>query len=221
MSQPPLPKHFTPSYTFGEELAHSLLHGLGMALSIAGLSVLVSLAALKGDPWRIVSFSIYGATLVTLYLVSTLYHGLRSPQAKHVFHILDHAAIYILIAGTYTPFALVNLRGGWGWSLFGVIWGLALVGIIFKIFFFGRLKFLSLAIYILLGWLVLIALKPLFTHIPLGGIIWLLLGGLAYTFGLIFYVYKKIPYHHAIWHIFVMAGSICHFFAVLFYVLPS
>jgi len=207
-------------YTFKEEIANSVTHGIGTALSIAGLIVLVSFAAIKGDAWRVVSFSVYGGTMVVLYLISAIYHGFRGPKVKHVFHVLDHAAIYLLIAGTYTPFALVNLRGGWGWSLFGIIWGLAAAGILFKVFWFGRLHILSIAIYLIMGWFVIIAIKPILVNIPIGGLIWLLVGGCAYTFGIAFYVWKKLPYHHAIWHLFVMAGSICHFFAMLFYILP-
>ena len=207
-------------YTFKEEIANSVTHGIGAALSITGLIVLVSFAAIKGDAWRVVSFSVYGGTMVVLYLISAIYHGFQAPKVKHVFHVLDHTAIYFLIAGTYTPFALVNLRGGWGWSLFGIIWGLAAAGILFKIFWFGRLRILSIAIYLIMGWIVIIVIKPILVNIPIGGLIWLLVGGCIYTFGIAFYVWKKLPYHHAIWHLFVMAGSICHFFAMLFYVLP-
>jgi hemolysin III len=208
-------------YTQAEEVANSVTHGVGTALSVAGLCVLVTFAVLGGDPWRVVSFSVYGGTLVLLYLISTLYHGFRSPNLKSVFHVLDHAAIYLLIAGTYTPFALVNLRGGWGWTLFGITWGLAAAGVVFKLLWFGRFKLLSLAIYLAMGWFVVIAIKPILVHVPLGGLIWLLLGGCAYTFGVAFYVWRKLPYHHAIWHVFVIGGSVCHFFSMLFYVLPG
>jgi len=207
--------------TFGEEVANSVTHGIGTVLSIAALSVLVSLSAIQGDAWRVVSFSVYGATLVTLYLISTLYHSFRTPEVKQVFHVLDHAAIYLLIAGTYTPFALVSLRGGWGWTLFGIIWGLAFAGIVFKLFWFGRFKNLSLVIYVAMGWFVVIAFKPILVNFAIGSLAWLLIGGGIYTFGVAFYVWQKLPYHHAVWHLFVIGGSMCHFFAILFYVLPG
>jgi hemolysin III len=192
-----------------------------LALSVAGLAVLVTLAALKGTAWHIVGCSVYGATLVLLYTASTLYHSVRSPRLKRFFRIIDHASIYLLIAGTYTPFTLVNLRGGWGWTLFGLVWGLAALGILFKVFFVGRFSIASTAVYLLMGWLVVIAIKPLLTLVPSGGILWLLVGGLAYTAGVVFFAWGKLPYNHAVWHVFVLTGSICHYFAVLFYVLPA
>ncbi len=204
-----------------EELINSITHGAGLALSIAGLAVLVTLAALKGTAWHIVSCSVYGATLVLLYTASTLYHSVRSPRLKRFFRILDHASIYLLIAGTYTPFMLVNLRGGWGWTLFGLVWGLAAVGILFKIFFVDRFAIASTVVYLLMGWLVVIAIKPLLMLVPGGGILWLLAGGLAYTLGVVFFAWEKMPYNHAVWHVFVLTGSVCHYFAVLFYVLPA
>lgn len=205
--------------TLKEEIANSITHGIGAVLSIAGLSILVVMASLHGDAWQIVSFSIFGATLVLLYLASTFYHAFQGPRVKKVFHILDHSAIYLLIAGTYTPFALVSLRGPWGWTLFGIMWGLATVGIVFKAFFVGRYGVVSTAIYIIMGWFIIIAIKPAINAIPTGGLIWLLIGGLSYTLGVIFYAWKKLPFHHSIWHLFVLGGSICHFFGVLFYVL--
>lgn len=188
---------------------------------MAGLAVLVTLAALKGTAWHIVGCSVYGATLVLLYTASTLYHSVRSPRLKRFFRIIDHASIYLLIAGTYTPFTLVNLRGGWGWTLFGLVWGLAALGILFKVFFVGRFSIASTAVYLLMGWLVVIAIKPLLTLVPSGGILWLLAGGLAYTAGVVFFAWERMPYNHAVWHVFVLTGSICHYFAVLFYVLPA
>ncbi len=208
-------------YTFGEELANSVIHGIATALSVAGLCVLVALAAMKGDPWKIVSFSIFGATLVILYLTSTLYHSFRAPEVKRKLRILDHAAIYLLIAGSYTPFTLVCLRGGWGWSLFGIIWGLAIAGVCFKLFLFGRFKIVSLALYLAMGWFVIIAIKPVMAGVPSGGVLWLFFGGCAYTFGVVFYIWKKLPYHHAVWHLFVTAGSACHFLSMLLYILPG
>jgi hemolysin III len=203
-----------------EEIINALTHGLGALLSLAGLVVLVILASLRGDAWHIVSCSIYGATLVLMFAGSTLYHSFRSPRLKYVFRIIDHAAIFLLIAGTYTPFVLVTLRGGWGWSLFGVIWGLAVAGIVFQVFFIGRFRVLQTLIYLLMGWLVVVAAKPLFAHVPRPGLLWLLFGGLCYTVGALFYLWKKLPMHHAVWHLFVLGGSICHYFAILFYVLP-
>lgn len=211
----------TSEYTAKEEVANTVTAGIGAALSIAALSVLVSLAAIRGDVWRVVSFSIFGTTLVLLYLAATLYHSFRSPRAKSVFQFIDHISIYLLIAGTYTPFMLVNLRGVWGWSLFGVIWGLAVAGIVFKTLFMGRFIALSTAIYLAMGWMILIALKPALASIPARGLLWILIGGCAYTVGVAVYAWKKMPYNHAVWHLFMLCGSICHFFAVLFYVLPK
>lgn len=203
-----------------EEIANAITHGIGLLLSIAGFVVLLVLAALRGTAWHIVACSIYGATLICLYTASTLYHAVISPRVKRALRIFDHSAIYLLIAGTYTPFLLVSLRGPWGWSLFGVIWGLALVGVLFKFWFVERFAILSTAVYIAMGWLVVIAAKPVITHLRLTAIIWLLAGGLAYTGGVIFFAAKRIPYSHAIWHLFVLAGSICHYFAVLSTVIP-
>lgn len=208
-------------YTLGEEIANSITHGIGTGLSVAGAAVLVVLATLYGDVWRIVSFSIYGTALIILYLASTLYHSFRNPRVKRVFKIIDHSSIYLLIAGTYTPFMLVSLRGAWGWILFGVIWGLAFLGILFKAFFINRFKKLSVLVYILMGWLCVIAFKPMLVSIPFGGLIWLAVGGILYTTGVIFYAWRKLKYSHAIWHLFVMGGSICHYFSIFFYLLPE
>lgn len=208
------------SYTLGEEIANSITHGIGAALAIAALVILVVFAAKKGDAWRVVSFSIYGSTLILMYLFSTLYHAIQHPGATKVFRILDHSSIYLLIAGTYTPFLLVTIRGGWGWSLFGIIWGLAITGIVFKSIFIQKMKKVSLTIYILMGWLIVIALKPMLANLQPAGLWWLVGGGLCYTGGAVFYALKSLKYSHAIWHLFVLAGSICHFFAILLYVLP-
>jgi len=208
-------------YTFGEELANSITHGIGALLSVAGLVVLVILAVMHGTVWHVVSCSIYGASLIALYSASTLYHSFPQPHIKRILRIFDHASIYFLIAGTYTPFMLVNLRGPWGWTLFGLIWGLALCGVIFKIFFTGRFPKLSTVIYVLMGWLAVIAVKPMIELIPLGGLLLIAAGGIAYTSGVIFYVMHRMVYHHAVWHLFVLAGSALHFFAVLFYVIPQ
>ena len=201
----------------GERL-NSISHLVGACIAAAGLVVLVVAASLQGDPWKIVSFSVYGTTLLVLYLFSTLYHSLRG-SAKDVFRRLDHGAIYVLIAGTYTPFTLVTLRGGWGWSLFGVIWGLAALGIVLDLFCRRAWRVLPLAVYVLMGWLVLLALKPLLQALPPGGLALLLAGGLFYTSGLVFYgMGSRWPRAHGIWHLFVIAGSVSHYFAVLFYV---
>ncbi|MBN2105469.1 hemolysin III family protein [bacterium] len=209
------------SFTIGEEISHSISHGIGAALGIAALVILVALAAGQRDAWRVVSFSIYGGSLILLYLASTLYHGIQHRTAKYVFEVLDHDAIYLLIAGTYTPFLLVTMRGPWGWSLFGVIWILAITGIVFKSIFMHRMEKVSLAIYILMGWLIIIAAKPMMAHMPKAGFVWLLGGGLCYTIGAVFYVWRRLKFSHFIWHLFVLVGSILHFFCILLYVLPE
>lgn len=198
-----------------EELANSLTHGVGLALSVAGFIVLVVLAAMRGSAWRIVSCAVYGSTLICLYTASTLYHGICSRRLKRLLKVCDHSAIYLLIAGTYTPFLLVNLRGGWGWSLLAVIWGLAMAGILFKVWFVEHFAILSTTVYLLMGWLALVAVKPMLLRVPLSGLLWLLAGGLLYTVGVVFYASKNVRYNHAIWHGFVIAGSTCHYFAVL------
>ena len=207
-------------YTVGEEIANSITHGVGALLSIGGLAVLVGFATLHGNAWHITSCSIFGSTMILLYVASTLYHSIPLPKVKGILRQIDHSAIYLLIAGTYTPFMLVNLRGPWGWSLFGTIWGIALVGIILKSTSFGRRPGISLGLYLAMSWIVVIAIKPMLTALDKGGLELLLLGGLAYTGGVVFYAWKKLPYSHAIWHLFVMAGSCLHFFAILFYVIP-
>ena len=204
-----------------EELANSLTHSLGLVLSVAGFVALLVLAILRGSALQIVSCSVYGATLVCLYAASTVYHSVRSRRFKRVLRIIDHSSIYLLIAGTYTPFTLVILRGSWGWTLFGLVWGLSLFGILFKVWFVDHFKIVSPLVYIAMGWLVLIAFKPLLAMVPGGAIAWLLAGGLSYTVGVVFYAWRKLPYNHAIWHVFVLAGSICHYVAVLLYVLPA
>jgi hemolysin III len=209
-----------PSYSTKEDLANSVTHGIGTVLSLIGLALLVILATKSGDVWRVVSFSVYGSSLVILYLSSTLYHGIQKPHIKRLLRVLDHSTIYLLIAGSYTPFLLVSMRGAWGWSLFGVVWGLALLGIVFKVFFIGRFEALATAAYVLMGWLVVIAFNEMTNSVPPGGITLLVAGGLTYTLGVVFYAWKKLPFNHAIWHLFVLGGSACHFFAVLYYVLP-
>jgi hemolysin III len=203
-----------------EEVANCVTHGVGLALSVAGLVALVLLAWTHGDAWHVVSSAVYGASLVTLYLASTLYHGARTPRAKHFFQILDHCCIYLLIAGTYTPFTLVTLRGGWGWTLFGLVWTFALAGILFRVCFGSRYRPVAVASYVLLGWLCVIAVKPILATVPMAALLWIVAGGLAYTAGVFFFASNRIPHNHAIWHLFVLGGSICHYMAVLLYVLP-
>jgi hemolysin III len=199
------------------ERFNSITHLVGAPLAIAGMAVLVVLASLQGDPWKIVSFSVYGATLLLLYLSSTLYHSLRG-KAKAVFRKLDHAAIYLLIAGTYTPFTLVTLRGGWGWSLFGAVWGLAILGIVLDSLPRKGRRILPIVIYLLMGWLVVIALRPLVRALPVGGMVWLGAGGLLYTTGIAFYLAdKKLRHAHGVWHLFVLGGSVTHYLAILLY----
>ncbi|HQY05181.1 MAG TPA: hemolysin III family protein [Lacunisphaera sp.] len=209
------------AYTAREELANSLTHGLGAVLSVAGLVLLVVFAARHGDAWHVVSTAIFGTTLVLLYTASTLYHSLRGERLKQRLQKFDHAAIFLLIAGTYTPFVLVPLRGPWGWSLFGIVWGLAIVGVALKFWFAGRFKLVSTLIYIGMGWLVVIAIKPLMAALPAGGVKLLVAGGLCYTGGAVFYLWKRLPYHHAVWHLFVLGGSACHWAAVFCYVVPA
>lgn len=197
-----------------EELANSLTHGFGVAASVAVCVILVVRASLFGDAWHIVGAAVFGATLILLFTASTLYHAVRSQRVKARLKVVDHAAIYLLIAGSYTPFTLVELRGGWGWSMFGVIWGLAACGVVFKLFFTGRFRRFSTGIYIGMGWLVVIAIVPMIremTPVVLG---WLLAGGVIYTVGTVFYHSRRLPYAHAVWHLFVLGGSMCHAIAV-------
>ena len=204
----------------GEGIANSVTHGIGALLSVAGLTVLVFLAIMRGGTRLIASVSVYGATLCLLYLISTLYHAIPMPRARRFLRVLDHASIYLLIAGTYTPFTLVLLRGSWGWTLFALVWMIAIGGILFKTFATGRFDALSAPLYIGMGWLVIVAIKPLLMVLPLPGFAWLFAGGLFYTGGVAFYAKDRIPYFHMIWHLCVIAGSVCHFVAILAYVLP-
>lgn len=203
-----------------EEIVNAILHGIGAGLSIAALVVLIIFANIYGDTWHIVSFSIYGATLIILYLASTVYHSLPKGKWKNVLHVIDHSSIFLLIAGTYTPITLTAMRGPWGWSIFGVVWGIAFLGIILKVFWMDKLKFLSVGLYVIMGWIIVIAIKPLLESLENVSLIFLLAGGLSYTIGIIFYIWRRLKYSHGIWHLFVLAGSICHFFTV-FYLLPE
>ncbi len=186
-----------------------------------GLVVLVVFASIRGTTWHIISFSVFGLSLITLYAVSTLYHVWQSSHKKKLFRKLDRAAIFLLIAGTYTPFLLTNLRGPWGWTLFGVIWALCLVGIIIQLRFGDRYRLSSTLGYLMMGWMIVVAAKPLITQVPHGGLWLLLAGGLCYTVGTIFYLWRRLRYHHAYWHSFVLGGSACHFLAILLFLLPK
>ncbi len=203
-----------------EERANSLTHGVGLVASLAGTAVIVVSTALHGDPRRVVAAAIYGFSLVALYGASTAYHGCRRPRLKRSLEKVDHFAIYLLIAGTYTPIALVTLGGWMGWTLFGLVWGVAAGGIVMKALFFGRFRVLSTLFYVGMGWLGVIAVRPLLAHLSTGGLVWLLAGGLAYTVGTVFYHNRRLRYAHAVWHVFVLAGSLCHFLAIALYVLP-
>lgn len=214
------PKHVPDAYPPAEEFANRLTHGFGAVLSVTGLVLLVVYSSLYGTVWHIVSTAVYGATLVLLYTASTIYHTVKSEKWRRRCQRFDHAAIYLLIAGTYTPFVLGPLRGGWGWSLFGIVWGCALVGVVVKFFYAGRGDVLSTILYLAMGWLVLIAAKPLFASMPFGGICLLIAGGLCYSFGTIFYLWEKLPFNHAVWHLWVLAGSVCHWAAVFGYIVP-
>jgi len=219
MSTPNLSGHKEkqpPQYGLGEEIANSITHGAGAILAVIGLIALILYSGNYRDAWRVVGFSVFGASLFTLYLSSTLYHAFPNGRIKHFLRLMDHSAIFLLIAGTYTPVLLVAMRGPWGWTLFGLIWALALVGLIFELAFLGRFKKISLAIYIGMGWLAVIAIKPMLTMLPDGLLTYIVIGGLLYTGGIVFYVSKRLPYHHAIWHVFVLAGSVLHFFGMLF-----
>src|SRR5690554_4953716 len=207
-------------YSVIEEVAHALTHGVGAIAAIVGLIIMLLVAAAYGDTFHIVSAAIYGASLILLYSASTLYHAFPWPKAKALLQKLDHAAIYILIAGTYTPFALVNLRGAWGWSLLAVVWGIAFIGVVLELAMRERKRWLSISLYLGLGWLAIVVIKPMIANVDVAGLWLLLAGGLAYTFGVIFYVWKSLRYHHAIWHVFVLIGSALHFFSIFYYVMP-
>jgi hemolysin III len=208
-------------YTSGEELANSLIHGCGIVLAITGLVVLLSAAAITGGVREIASCAIYGVTLVMLYTTSTLYHSVKRVEAKRVLRTLDHLAIFLLIAGTYTPFVLLALHGAWSWSLCAIVWSLAALGAIFELTALRRFRGAMVALYIAMGWVGLIAIKPLVAALPAPGL-WLLFGGgVSYTFGVLFYRWHSLRYHHAVWHLFVLGGSVLQYFAVLWYVLPQ
>jgi hemolysin III len=204
-----------------EEIANAITHGIGAVLSIVGLIFLVVWAAVEGDTWRIVAVSIYGGTLVFLYLASTLYHAIQHLATKRIFHILDHVGIAFLIAGTYTPILLIQMRDFYGWLFFGVIWGLAVIGASIKAFFTARFVRISTATYVVMGWLAILLLKPMLTTMGSSGLIWMVAGGLSYSLGVIPFLWNRLPFNHAIWHLFVIGGSVCHYVAIWQYVLPQ
>lgn len=208
-------------YDLREEFASALTHGVGAAAALAGGGVLITMAALYGDYWQLIASIVFGVSLLLLYVASTLYHAIQHPVAKARLKVFDHCAIYLLIAGTYTPFTLIGLRGQVGWLLFAAIWTLAVLGVVFKLFYTGRFKLLSTAIYIAMGWLVILAIKPLLAALDNWTFGWLLAGGVFYTLGTAFYHRPSLRYSHAVWHLFVIAGSVCHYVAVMAQVLPA
>jgi hemolysin III len=208
-------KQINDFYTLGEEIANSVTHGIGTGLAIAGLTVLIFMTAMQQDVTRIVSVTIFGSSLVLCYLASTLYHSFQQPRVKRVFRIVDHAAIYLLIAGSYTPYLLIAIQGRLGWTMLILVWTLAIIGITFKLFFIGKYEIIATAGYVAMGWLCVFAFREMIANIPPDGLRWLFAGGFSYTFGVIFFAWNKLPYNHAIWHLFVLAGGACHFFSVL------
>ncbi|PLT47409.1 putative membrane protein hemolysin III-like [Paenibacillus pasadenensis] len=210
----------THTYTRREEVANAITHGIGTALSIAALVVLIVFAAWKGTAMHVVTFTIYGTAMLLLYTASTLVHSFRDGRMKDILEVLDHSFIYVFIAGTYTPLVLHTIGGSLGWTLFGVVWGIAVAGVVFKAYFTKRFLFTSTLLYILMGWIVVFAWGPLTASLAPAGLTLLIAGGLLYTVGTVFYVWRSFPYHHAVWHLFVLAGSIAHFFTILLYVLP-
>lgn len=204
------------SLTLGEEIFNSITHAIGTLLSIAALVILIVFAVIRGNVWHVVSFSIFGSTLVLLYLSSTLYHSFTKEKVKNLFARFDHASIFLLIAGTYTPFVLTTLRGSLGWTLFGIIWGLAIAGAVIRSIYLTRFRKLMVGIYLAMGWLFIIAIVPMVRNLPASSIAFLFIGGGCYSLGVIFYAWRNLKYGHGIWHLFVLAGSIMHFFSVLY-----
>jgi hemolysin III len=202
-------------YTKGEEIANAITHGIGAVLAVAALVLLIVFSVIYGTVWHVVSFSIFGATLVILYLESTLYHSITNKRAKRLFRKFDHMSIFLLIAGTYTPFCLTILRGTVGWIIFGIVWGSTIVGIVMKAFFTGKKDHLSTALYVVMGWLIVLAIKTMYYSMNFSGFVMLVLGGVLYTVGALFYSWDKLRFNHGIWHLFVIGGSVCHFFSVM------
>ncbi|MFC0274355.1 hemolysin III family protein [Metabacillus herbersteinensis] len=210
----------THTFSKGEEIANSITHGIGGLLSIAALVLLIVFSSLYGTAWHVVSFTLFGVTMVLLYTSSTLVHSFPPGKAKDVFEILDHSAIYFFIAGTYTPFLFIAVKGWIDWTLFGIVWGLAIGGTVFKAFFVKKYVFFSTVLYVVMGWLIVFAWNEISANVPYEGLVLLAVGGILYTVGAVFYVWRGFKFHHAIWHLFVLAASTTHFFAVLLYLLP-
>ena len=207
-------------YSLGEEIAHAVSHGIGALLGLAGLAALVGTAVVhQSGASRLVPCVVYGVAMVLMFTASTLYHSFTNPKLKRIFRVLDHEMIFLMIAGSYTPLLLITLRGRLGWTLFGIVWGIAAAGMVFQGFFTGRFKGASTALYLLMGWICVFALKPLLESLPAAGLRWLVVGGLCYTLGAVVYLFKKVPYHHVAWHVMVLAGSACHYVVVLRHVL--
>ena len=213
-------KIMPPKQSVGEEIANSVTHGIGALLSIAGTVILIVRAAMYGTTIHVISFAIYGLSLILLHTSSSLYHGLHAPRAKRVFWVFDHSTIYLLIAGTYTPFMLISLWGAWGLTLMIAIWTLAILGILLACLFIGRFRRIALTLYLMMGWLIILASRELWLSVPHEALIFVAAGGLSYTLGVAFYVWKQLPYGHMIWHLFVLGGSITHYFGILLYLLP-
>ena len=210
-----------PQHSPAEELANSITHGIGAVLAVVALGVLTACATLFGNAWHIISCGIFGVTLILLYTTSTLYHSVQPPQVKVVLRVLDRSAVFLLIAGTYTPFVLVNIRGPWGWSIFAVVWTIALLGVIFQVSLLRRWPVASVGLYVGMGFIIVVVIKPLLASLTAAGLVLLIAGGAVYILGLLFYGWRRLPYHHAVWHLFVLAGSTFHFFTVLLYVIPG
>ncbi|MBM0067330.1 PAQR family membrane homeostasis protein TrhA [Alkalicoccobacillus gibsonii] len=210
----------THVFSKDEELANAITHGIGAVISIACLTLLIVFASLYGNAWHIVSFSIYGTSMLLLYASSTLVHSFPPGKAKDLFEILDHSAIYLFIAGTYTPILFIVVQGALGWTLFGIIWGIATLGIVFKIFFVKKFLVISTIFYLLMGWMALFAIKPIVLTLPIQGTLFLIGGGVLYSLGTIFYIWRGFKFHHAVWHLFVLGGTVLHFFLVIMYILP-
>lgn len=210
----------THVFTKKEEVANAIIHGIGAVLSVIALVALIIAASESGTAWHVTSFTIYGVTMLLLYVSSTLVHSFPEGRVKDIFEICDHASIYLFIAGTYTPFLFLVVKGALGWTLFGIVWGMALAGVVFKLFFTKKFLYLSTVLYILMGWLIVFAWNPLVTSLPTGGLMLLVTGGILYTVGAVFYVWRMFPFHHAVWHAFVLAGTVAHFFGVFYYLLP-
>ncbi len=213
-------KEYLPHYTLGEEIFNSVSHGVGVALACVGFGILIVLSALYGDAWAVSSSIVYSFSLFALYLASTLYHACPNRRVKGVLQVLDHCSIFLLIAGTYTPYTLITLRGALGWTLFGVVWGAAIVGVVLNAIDVQKYSRISLACYVAMGWVVVLAIRPLMASLAWRGLVLLALGGVFYTVGIVFYVIRR-SYMHSIWHLFVLAGSVCHYLSILLYVIPT